>query len=74
MSDIKQTNRIYAILGDVKRGAITIELGAYNIQDIIDLAIEQERKEIKEELKNICNRCKTERGLSRAILNLINNK
>ena len=37
----KQTNRIYAIIGDTKRSAISIELGVYNVNDIIKQSLLQ---------------------------------
>lgn len=43
------------------------------IIEAINQAIEQERERIREVLKGICNKSKTERGLARAISNLIKN-
>jgi len=43
-----------------------------DVHSSIPKVIEIVREEITEELKQICNKCKTERGLARAIGNFIN--
>ena len=49
-------NRTYAILGDCKRGAISIELGVFNIKDMFNkqiLSLIEELEDTKQELKNV---------------------
>ena len=60
---VVEENRIYAILGDCKRGAITIELAVYNIKDILSNLQKETDDKWKariEELETILARLKLE--------------